>query len=492
MLASDVKYKIGIFFIGDDGNYTLKCNCGNQSISVDEPTMCEKCGTTELINFFGGRRRVLHPYLEIIHKDNKGFKVKRTSLSVIHDKDKLKVKPNMVKILEYSLLNRMAVIYKYKDDKEIETIRLSQPTNYGDRERFKRNISTFFIDIEDSFFVNLISNTATKEFYEFVLKSLSRNQSSTGYWGGYSARQIWRGLFYLLVNDDYAYMQVLSSAGYEKISRFYESYERVINKSGTSPKDIFGLPKFALKYIREDNELSIRHISEIKRSLNKIEGNKFKEMLNIANDESSISSLLNAIEDILQLHNTYGYSNIKKLTLYILREVKMNQGIRRPIDGATLLRDYVRMSEALEQEYEKYPKSLKKNHDVTMMNYNVHKDEIKNKEFENAVNKSTYKELEHFCKEYSIISPKKLDDLIKEGSELSHCISSYSESVIKNQCQIMFLRRSDNLDEPLVSIEVRNGNIRQARGYGNRSVKSKEKEFISIWAREKELIENYY
>jgi len=38
-----------------------------------------------------------------------------------------------------------------------------------------------------------------------------------------------------------------------------------------------------------------------------------------------------------------------------------------------------------------------------------------------------------------------------------------------------------------VTIEVRDRNIRQARGFGNRSLTKEESDFVNKWAEEKEL-----
>jgi hypothetical protein len=85
-----------------------------------------------------------------------------------------------------------------------------------------------------------------------------------------------------------------------------------------------------------------------------------------------------------------------------------------------------------------------------------------------------------------------MQDLINEGNELSHCIASYIDRVISDRCKIFFLRDREDIAKPLVSIEVANENIRQARGYANRKVREEEKEFIKEWAKKKELVEAYY
>src|SRR5690606_3967704 len=139
-----------------------------------------------------------------------------------------------------------------------------------------------------------------------------------------------------------------------------------------------------------------------------------------------------------------------------------------------------------------YPKSLKKEHDITMLNYKVRQNEMKRKQFEEAVKSEPYKKLEYKKKTYSIITPEEIQDLINEGNELSHCVASYVDSIVSGRCQILFLRNTEYLDKPLATIEVRGDNVREARGFANRALRLSEREFVAEWAKKKELQLNYY
>ena len=95
--------------------------------------------------------------------------------------------------------------------------------------------------------------------------------------------------------------------------------------------------------------------------------------------------------------------------------------------------------------------------------------------------------------DFVILAPESPDDLVKEGNQLSHCVASYVKDVINGRCKIYFLRnKGEDIDKPLVTIEIRGMNIRQAKGKSNRPVTPEQKEFITKWAREKDLIEDYY
>lgn len=62
----------------------------------------------------------------------------------------------------------------------------------------------------------------------------------------------------------------------------------------------------------------------------------------------------------------------------------------------------------------------------------------------------------------------------------------YLTRVQEGKTQILFMREKENLDKPLVSIEVKDGRVVQARGMSNRSVTLDEKEYLEKWAKKKE------
>jgi len=480
------KYSIGFFKRRTDSDsYFSRCNCGTTKLlgslgwrELDRLNVkCDGCGNTNFVNL-SSNSRIIHPYIEVLEKSRKGFKVKRTNLSVFYDDDfNVMTKANMIQVLVYDLVNGEIKLYKNGSPVEIN--------------RFypERTIGRFFTNVDDRKFKSLVSTIETESLYDFAFESLSYKNGRS-----YGDRKIWRGLRELL--NGYTHMQILANAGFPNISRFYERPSRwnnnTFNRDGKNPREILGVPKFVLKYIRENQNVGAFEIKQIKNALTKVDGNRFRELMEIVKDESTIRDLCNCLDTLIEIHDKYDYNNIKKLTLYLFREIRMNQGIDSPSSGATLLRDYIRMATKLGQEYEKYPKSLKKEHDITQMNYRVQESEIKKKEFAQAIESEYYKSLEYKKRDFSIITPSEMQDLIREGSELSHCVASYVDSIVSNRCQILFLRDTEDIDTPLATVEVRGHNVRQARGYANRALRQSERDFISEWAKKKELELNYY
>lgn len=73
------------------------------------------------------------------------------------------------------------------------------------------------------------------------------------------------------------------------------------------------------------------------------------------------------------------------------------------------------------------------------------------------------RKIEYTNGKYSILMPKDAREIIREGRELQHCVgrAGYIQSMAAGKSMILFLRESKDLDTPLITIEVRDGKIRQ-------------------------------
>lgn len=73
------------------------------------------------------------------------------------------------------------------------------------------------------------------------------------------------------------------------------------------------------------------------------------------------------------------------------------------------------------------------------------------------------------------------------GSHMSHCVGSYEQSIINERCQIYVLYKEGDLENPLVCIEVKNGNqVNQAKLQRNKSVSTDPilHSVVSSWIKE--------
>lgn len=179
------------------------------------------------------------------------------------------------------------------------------------------------------------------------------------------------------------------------------------------------------------------------------------------------------------LHYTFG-----KFMDYVCEEA-INQGFKTLNAFMLELRDYLDMCASMEIKPTLYSSYLKQTHDITSRNYEVKLTEEQAEMFENA-----YKDFKPFVTEdktYSIVRPKNADDVKHEGSALNHCVYSYLSKIIKRNCLIVFLRKTKDTDKPLVTIEIENEAIVQARGASNRSITEDEYKAICEYAKKNKL-----
>jgi hypothetical protein len=489
MNKSDYKFGIKKRLGGRWGKTFAICNCGQGVLyNKDERKYsCDKCLNEYFVNCENQTsKRFTIPYLEILRKDNRGFKVKRTNLSIIVEDNQITpVKENLTRIIDFDVVDNTLKVWRGEEleyDAQTHNSVIRKNTN-----------TRFFTQLDESDFLEFVSNEVTRSLYTGVVSNLSREGAS---WQ--NKDNVLYGLE--LFASNHQYLQILANAGVPEVDRFfagryYHGRNNIIDKTKTKPHEILRVPKFIMQYVREDTSLNLDILRNFQNSLKQIDGNKFKEILSIVKDEGTLKELSSCIDNIMQIHKDYDYSNLKKLVLYLFREVRLTQGIDSPTNASTYLRDYIRMSRHLGLEYEKYPKSLKKVHDVAQLNYKaITAGKEKVMQFKMAVEKNSYQELAfmHKKEKYAIVIPDKSEDIVKEGNELSHCVASYVKDVIEDRCKIVFLRNKEDLDKPLATIEVRGFNIRQARGFSNARISEDQKEFIKLWAEEKRLIENYY
>lgn len=133
-------------------------------------------------------------------------------------------------------------------------------------------------------------------------------------------------------------------------------------------------------------------------------------------------------------------------------------------------RDYQNMLEnlgiAFEGDFRIMPKNFKQAHDDTVKAYNDMKDEQKRIEFANQLEKLLG--LEQTIGNYTFVLPKELQELKAEGKALSHCVGSYADRVARGETVILFVRQKEKIDNPLYTLEIKNGKIVQLRGKRNK------------------------
>ena len=134
------------------------------------------------------------------------------------------------------------------------------------------------------------------------------------------------------------------------------------------------------------------------------------------------------------------------------------------------LRDYARMARSMSNKFDKYPKNLLTVHKITARNYNRLKEYYDEVAFRNRYDKR----FETIIDDYVFIYPKCSERIKDEAVQQGNCVASYIKYVIDGRCDILFMRNADAPTSSLITIEVRDNKVVQAKGRHNRDVTKSE------------------
>jgi hypothetical protein len=181
-------------------------------------------------------------------------------------------------------------------------------------------------------------------------------------------------------------------------------------------------------------------------------------------------------------------------------------------ESCVFLRDYYKMCRDLNRRsYEKYPKNLRLAHDLVLRNFKNKEKYYDDVKFASLVDNT----LAWSKDEYQILVPQVSADVKLEGQNLDHCVASYIDRILDGTTQIVFFRQSDDFFESykeqvklldnelgvetetefnslndipsILTVEIRDGIMVQARGYKNRNPTEAEKVWLHKYAKNKGL-----
>ena len=147
-------------------------------------------------------------------------------------------------------------------------------------------------------------------------------------------------------------------------------------------------------------------------------------------------------------------------------------------------RDYLEMGSELgydfSDEFVLFPRNLTEAHDTTNLLHDKREAEIYNARIAGAYQSLT--EQYGFSDDtYAIIPPKSSEELVAEGHKLHHCVGTYARRIAAGESIVLFLRQKANLEEPFCTLEIKDGEITQKRGYDNCETCSEVLAFLSVW-----------
>ena len=166
--------------------------------------------------------------------------------------------------------------------------------------------------------------------------------------------------------------------------------------------------------------------------------------------------------------------------------------------NATTYTDYLKMCTDLGYDLKNtfvlFPKYLNDAHQRVVTEWNL-KNNPKAREQAKARN-AEYNELrDKYSEQYAfaednlqIVVPKGCEDICAEGQTLHHCVGTYIDKVCKGISIILFVRDINEIDASFYTMEVRQGEIIQCRGFQNKVVTPEVKSFITKFATQKKLV----
>ena len=143
----------------------------------------------------------------------------------------------------------------------------------------------------------------------------------------------------------------------------------------------------------------------------------------------------------------------------------------------------MRLSIYLSKE-NKYPRHFLTTHAIACRNYNRLKQQFQEESFQTRIDLT----LEDKIGDYIFIYPRTTQDVKDEAVQQNNCVASYISSVIDGQCHILFMRDSSEPDKSLVTLEVVDNVIVQAKQRFNYDVTPKQRAAIETWNKKHKAI----
>lgn len=134
---------------------------------------------------------------------------------------------------------------------------------------------------------------------------------------------------------------------------------------------------------------------------------------------------------------------------------------------------------------------IKDMHDAAVSVYNLKREEYRLEAFVKQSKK--WDAFIYEGKKFSVIAPKHPGEVANEGIVLHHCVKSYIDRITNGSTNIVFIRKTDELDKPFFTVEISNsGVIEQVHGFANRNANTEPglEDFIKEWAKNRKLKTN--
>lgn len=205
----------------------------------------------------------------------------------------------------------------------------------------------------------------------------------------------------------------------------------------------------------------------------------------------------NVITDADELERCLKHTSAHKLIRYLQEQSQDDCFSARVYYRSTsqtlafgMYKDYIRFCEDLNydltDDFILYPRHLKEAHDRASEMFSKRRSEIYNQKIA-AEYAGLLKQYRMARYGLMIVPPKTAAEIVEEGHALHHCVGGYVSRVANKECVILFLRKKEEPDKPFYTIEVRDGEVKQIRGYDNCDPPPKVEAYMKMWEQKKLL-----
>lgn len=266
---------------------------------------------------------------------------------------------------------------------------------------------------------------------------------------------------------------------------FYFMIGKTINCKGKNLQDVLKLDRSWLPLLQEVDP-GIAQLNVIQWFINAGKKPNASMMKWCAN---------NAIQDVSVLAELLSHMTMHKLMRYADAQYKMRIASTktpeyiRYYSMANVLadyRDYLRMCKEMQYDVESsfilFPRNLKSAHDHAVQALDVKRTADQEKAIADSFDE-WQRLYQYKGKDFMVIPPHSSKELVDEGTALHHCVGRYVKRVAQHECVILFVRKVAEPNKSLCTVEVRDGQVVQARGFDNGDPPAKIKAFIKHWKR---------
>lgn len=393
-------------------------------------------------------------------------------------KQKLLVKTD--RLQNYIFKDNLQLLDKVENTFILRTFELYSSYSYG---TIKHSITEFMRTIIDE-------NNAN----DFVTNQV-HNHMGYMYVAHYQPFKNWRGR-----NYRWAYRDIIGMVCPYNLKRLlkdtqlkYSCVDKYVSKMGyVDFIDLFNnvahYPSFEFLV-----KLKLYKLAQCSNKFSK--GKNFQEIFGISKDFYSFMKRYNIDykqleilrlikkENIKLINELINFNYLEELSKYVNLEEAYDKVLKKNKYYEREYLDYLEMCVQLEycmtNKKILYPDDLMKEHNKLVGLIQEIENEANDKLIKQRL--TELNKIRYQSKKYIIFPASSVDSLINESKILNHCVKTYSKKYALGKTTIMFLRDLTNQDIPLVTVEVKNNEIVQARAKNNNAPSKEQLRFLDKW-----------